>query len=129
MRKVFRNKDGDLIGDPIAYSLEILSKNKGAKIYVGADSQKRRKSIEFAVVIAYRYGKRGVHYIYHRWKELRKEYPYRGDDLVVKRLTDEIHASIEIAGLLRENSINVYQIDLDLNGNPKWKSNRLTSFL
>lgn len=123
MRKIFRNVRGEVVGDPVKYSLEILAKNQGAKVYVGADSQKRRKTIEYAVVIAYRYGQNGVHYIYHRWHVKRKGYG-RGDALVERRLTEEIHMSIEIAEFLKENSISVYQIDLDLNNNPKWKSNR-----
>ncbi|MCO6501384.1 MAG: hypothetical protein J5I47_13560 [Vicingus serpentipes] len=123
MRRLFKNIHGESI-DEIKHTLDVLKANPGTKVYVGTDSQKKRKSIEYAVVIAYRYGHRGCHFIYSKWNVSRKGYG-RGDDLIIKRLTEEIQTSIEVAERLKEGSISVYQIDLDLNGNPKWKSNKL----
>lgn len=123
MKRIFKNVDG-LIVDPVAYTFSIIQKNAGTKIYVGTDSQKKRSVIEYATVIAYRYGRRGCNLIYHRWNVKRKGYG-RGDALIERRLTDEIHASIMVAEELSSNSIKIEQIDLDLNGDPQWKSNKL----
>jgi predicted RNase H-related nuclease YkuK (DUF458 family) len=122
MRKRFRTTKGTYV-DEISHTLKVLSENKGAKVYVGTDSQKRRKTIEYATVIAIRYGRRGCHFIYHQWSVRRKGYG-RGDELIERRLTEEINSSIETAIYLTENSVQVYQIDLDLNCDPKWKSNK-----
>lgn len=122
MRKLFRNVHGETV-DEIAYSLDILRKNPGAKIYVGTDSQKRRKTIEYATVIAYRYGTRGAHYIYSKWNVRRKGYG-KGDTLIEKRLRKEIETTMETVQRLDENSIKVHQVDFDLNCDPKWKSSK-----
>lgn len=42
-----------------------------------------------------------------------------------RRLVDEITETINTAQLLTDSSIHVEQVDLDLNGDPKWKSNRM----
>lgn len=122
MRKIFKKVNGEKV-DEIPYTFEILRKNPGARIYVGTDSQKKRKVIEYATVIAYRYGKRGAHIIYSKWSVRRKGYG-TGDFLVERRLREEIESTMEVAQRLGENSIKVHQVDFDLNGNPKWKSNK-----
>lgn len=123
MRKVFRDIHGNRV-DEIDYSLKVLREKKGCTVYVGSDSQKKRKTIEYATVIAYRYGHKGCHIIYSKEAVRRKGYG-RGDALIQKRLLKEIEDSVETAERLTNNSIKVEQIDFDLNGNPKWKSNKL----
>lgn len=122
MRKRFRTIEGKYV-DEISYILKVLSENPGAKVYVGSDSQKRRRTIEYAVAIVIRYGNRGCHYIYNTWNVDRKGYG-RGEALIEKRLTEEVTATMDTAQHLTENSVQVYQVDLDLNGDPKWKSNK-----
>lgn len=124
MRKIFRNINGELIKDEIQYSLEIIKDNPGARVYIGSDSQKHRKGIEFATVIAYRYGSRGCHFIYNKWKVPRGDYG-RGEALIRRRLQEEIQCTTSVAKRLTENSVKVYQVDFDLNGNPQyWRSNQ-----
>lgn len=120
---MFKNIEGETVNE-INYSFDILKKNPGAKIYIGSDSQKRRKTIEYATVIVYRYGTRGCHFIYSKWNVPKKGYG-RGEELIQKRLYEEIVSSIEIAERLNKHSIAIHQIDLDLNGDPKWKSNKM----
>lgn len=122
MKRKFVNNKGEQV-DIVPYILKVLVENPGATIYVGSDSQKKKKTIDYATVIAIRYGFRGAHVIHNRWSVKRKGYG-RGDALIEKRLTVEIAATMEIADYLRRNSISIYQIDLDLNGDPKWKSNK-----
>lgn len=122
MRRNFRKIDGEQVND-IEYCLKVLSENVGAKVYVGTDSQKRARKIEYAVVIAFRYGQRGCHFIYSKWNVKRRGYGV-GEALIEKRLTEEIEATMEVAQRLQENSIKVYQVDFDLNGDPKWKSHK-----
>lgn len=122
MRKVFKNVNGEVV-DEVKYTLDILKRFPGAKVYIGSDSQKRRKTIEYATVIAYRYGARGCHIIYHRWNVRRKGYG-RGEALIEKRLMLEVERSMETAQRLMENSIKIHQIDFDLNSDEKWESSR-----
>jgi predicted RNase H-related nuclease YkuK (DUF458 family) len=123
MRSIFKNIRGETVNE-IEYSLEFLKNNPGAKIYVGSDSQKKRKVINFATVIAFRYGKRGCHILYHKWSVKRKGYG-RGQALIEKRLRLEIEKTIEVAQKLEGNSIKVYQVDFDLNSDTSLKSSSL----
>lgn len=122
MRNLFRNVDGKPVNE-IEYSLDILKKFPGSQIYIGSDSQKKRKTIEFATVIAYRNGLRGCHIVYYKWNVPRKGYG-RGDQLIERRLREEIEKTMEVAQHLQTNSIKIYQIDFDLNSDSKWKSSR-----
>lgn len=122
MRRVFKDRDGNKV-DEIKHCLEVLKNKSFTKIYVGSDSQKKRKTIEYAVVIAFRYGNRGAHYIFSKWNVSRKGYG-KGDQLIEKRLQEEVATTMEIVSRLQENSISVYQIDFDLNCDPKWKSHK-----
>ena len=123
MRRLFRNIHGETVQNEIQYTLDVLKSHPTAKVYVGSDSQKRRKTIDYAVVIAYRYGTRGAHFIYSKWGIPKKGYG-KGDALIEKRLVEEVSTTMAVANRLAENGVNVHQVDFDLNGNPKWKSNK-----
>lgn len=120
MRKKFRNIQGVHV-DEIDYTLDVLKAKPGAKVYIGTDSQKRARRIEYATVIAYRYGHRGAHFIFYKWTVPRKGYG-KGDALIQRRLLQEVQATMETAQRLQDHSIQIHQIDFDLNGDPKWKS-------
>ena len=90
------------------------------KVYVGADSQNKGEHTRYAVAVAYRYGTRGTHYIFHRF--------------VTKRITDrwrrlwkEVELSVEIAKQLEENSIKVHCVDLDFNKREMARSNEMVA--
>ena len=123
MRKIFRTVEGKQIHNEVEYTLEVLKRTPGTKVYVGTDSQKRARKIEYAVVIAFRYGRKGCHFIYHKWNVKRKGYG-RGDALIERRLREEIEATMEVVQKLSDHSIRVHQVDFDLNGDPKWKSHK-----
>jgi len=105
--KAFKTEQG-LVLDAVKHSIETLDKYNDAKIYVGTDSQNKRHNTTYVVVVAYRYGTRGTHYIYHRLnvKKIRDRW---------QRLWKEVELSVEIAKMLDEHSLKVHCIDLDFN--------------
>ena len=63
--KKFRSVDNGYV-DPIQHTLEVLKKYPSTKIYIGTDSQNVGIQTVYVTVIAYRFGVRGVHYIYNK---------------------------------------------------------------
>jgi len=68
MNRVFRKVDGNPVSDISKHTLDILNECPYVEIHVGTDSQNHRRSTVYVTAIAYRYGNRGVHYIYHKHK-------------------------------------------------------------
>jgi predicted RNase H-related nuclease YkuK (DUF458 family) len=94
--------------NPISHTIEILRNDPYVEIHVGTDSQNRDKTC-YATVIAYRYGNRGVHYIYS------VDTIDRIDDIWTK-LWGETERSIAIAEYLSENIKGIkINIDMDFN--------------
>jgi predicted RNase H-related nuclease YkuK (DUF458 family) len=115
----FKNHDGQYV-DLIKHTMETLAQNRDTKVYVGSDSQNRGELTRYAVTVAFRYGTRGTHFIYHRF--------------VIKRITDrwrrlwkEVELSVEIAKLLEENSIKVHCVDLDFNKREMARSHEMVA--
>jgi predicted RNase H-related nuclease YkuK (DUF458 family) len=117
--RTFKKENGELI-DVVKHSIDILSENRDTKIYVGSDSQNRGEHTRYAVAVAYRYGTRGTHYIYHRFTTKRITDRWR-------RLWKEVELSVEIAKQLEENSIKVHCIDLDFNKREMARSNEMVA--
>lgn len=63
MERYFRTKEGVLI-NIVEHTLEQIEKNPHLKIYVGTDSQDKGVDTFYVTVVVYRYGKRGVHFVY-----------------------------------------------------------------
>lgn len=118
MQKLFRK----LSGEPISilpYTLKQIQNNPDTKVYIGGDSKMRDNTIVYYVVVAYRYGSRGVHYVYN--KEV-------GPVNLTKweRLTEEVTKIIDFATWFTENSsVRLYALDFDLNQDNRYYSNRL----
>jgi predicted RNase H-related nuclease YkuK (DUF458 family) len=121
MKRVFKRIDGEKV-EEITYILDILKNNPGSQVYVGTDSQKKRKTVEFAAVIAIRYGRRGCHVIYNKWSIPKKRYG-KGLSSIERRLREEIEVTMEVAQKLQDHSIKVYQIDFDINEDDSHISN------
>lgn len=86
-------------------------------IFIGTDSQNQRTYTNYASVIVLHNKTRGGHVIYTK-RQLPKIY----DKFV--RLWNEIEFSLEIADYLVANNVKKPDyIDLDLNPDPKYKSN------
>ena len=108
-----KGKDVELI----SYIRNYLKENPETEILIGCDSQNRKRETYYAVVIGlYKPGK-GAHVLYSRFTKPREK-----DN--VTRLLNEVWFSVEIAELLKaELNITPTWIDIDLNPDPKYKSN------
>jgi predicted RNase H-related nuclease YkuK (DUF458 family) len=97
-----------------------LNKNTDIEILVGCDSQNKRDSTVYAVVVALYHKGKGAHIVFRRW---------RTDKERVRsvRLLNEVWYSLEVAEYLRNNGVSqdVTYIDVDLNPDPKYKSNEV----
>jgi len=118
--KLFKKIDGTRV-DVIKYSLDIIKNNPEVKIHIGTDSQNMGDSTIYVSVIAYRFGNKGVHYIYS------KEKVSKITDMW-SRLWKETEKTIEIAEWFsnQANSIKL-ELDLDYNDDKFYRSNQLIS--
>jgi len=121
MLKIFRKTNGKVI-DILSYTLKQVNKHPDLKIYVGGDSKLRSDgTIVYYTVVAYRYGSRGVHYVYHKEIVTRKLNKW-------ERLMGEVERIMMFATWFSENSpIRLYAIDFDLNQDKKYYSNKLVN--
>jgi predicted RNase H-related nuclease YkuK (DUF458 family) len=99
------------------YLKDWIEKNPAHKLYIGCDSHNESGNTTFATVIVLHYGTGGGHVLYSRdtFPMIRDRY---------ERLWKEVEFSVTVA----ENLIDMgFQkpdnIDIDLNPDPKYKSN------
>ena len=90
------------------------------KIYVGCDSHNRGEWTTYVTTLVIHIGETGCHVMYN------KEKVNRINDLWT-RLWNEVEKSVDLANYMRENGINIHNIDLDLNANEKHASNKLVA--
>jgi predicted RNase H-related nuclease YkuK (DUF458 family) len=125
---------GKSVGDVIPYIKDYIKQYEDThfiEVIVGSDSQNRKRKTQFATVILlhktdYDSGiGKGGHVLY-KIEAVDKPYtPTEAErrDYRSKRLLNEAWRSIEVAEMLRTNGINVDVIDLDMNPDPKYRSN------
>ena len=116
--KIFKTPQGRSI-NILSYTLKQIQDNPDTRIYVGGDSKLKNGVINYYTVVAYRYGSRGVHYVYNK-------------DIVNYRLTKwerlmgEVERIMNFATWFLENSpVRLHAIDFDLNQDKKYYSNKL----
>ena len=122
MERVFKTLIQSKEVDLIPYIKTYLEEHPETEILIGCDSQNRRHYTIYAVVIGlYRPGK-GAHVLYHRFLTNRER-----ENTV--RLLNEVWHSVEVAEKLKnEIGVKAEWIDIDLNPDPKYRSNQaLTS--
>jgi len=68
MNRVFRKVTGESVPDIVKHTVDILKECPWVEVHIGTDSQNHRRSTIYVTAIAYRFGNRGVHYIYHKQK-------------------------------------------------------------
>ncbi len=103
----------------IPYVKEYLENNDNIEILIGCDSQNFSDKTIYAVVVALYTTGKGAHVLYRRWKTERE--PVRS-----VRLLNEVWYAIETAEFLREAGIPKPKwIDIDLNPDPRFKSNEV----
>lgn len=116
--KNFKTLNGIVIPDIIEYIKEYLSTRDNVEILIGSDSQcfSHKKTIYGVVIALYTPGK-GAHVLCTR-ETLPMEYN------TPTRLLNEVWKSIQVAEFLKENGLpKPTWIDIDLNPDPKFKSN------
>ena len=120
-KKIFRNISGKPI-NILSYSLDQIKNNPDVRVYIGGDSKlKSNGTIVYYTVVAYRYGGRGVHYVYN--KEIIERKMTKWD-----RLMGEIERIMDFATWFTENSnVKLHAIDFDLNQDKKHYSNKLVN--
>lgn len=115
--RVFKTLSGRNQVDLISYIREYREKFPNFEILVGCDSQNRRKETIYAIVIGLYNPGKGAHVLYSRFSVPREK-----DN--VTRLINEVWFSVEVAELIRvELNVRAKFIDIDLNPDPKYKSN------
>lgn len=115
--RVFKKMGSDETVELLGYVRLVLESKPSTKIYIGCDSQSFANKTVYVTTVVFRYDSRGAHVIF------KKEVVPRVKDLWTK-LWGELQRSIDVAGYLKvEGKIEIHQIDLDYNPNPKYKSN------
>jgi predicted RNase H-related nuclease YkuK (DUF458 family) len=88
-------------------------------ILIGCDSQNRADKTTYAVVVALYHRGKGAHVLFRRW-QTKKEWTRS------TRLLNEVWYAVETAESLKEAGIPKPRwIDVDLNPDPKYKSNEV----
>lgn len=116
--KNFKTLYGNKIDDLLEYIKDFIKDKNDLEILIGSDSQcfKNRKTVYGVVIALYTKGK-GAHVICKR-ESGPMEYNTQ------KRLLNEVWKSIEVAEYLKNNGLpKPTWIDIDLNPDPKYKSN------
>ena len=114
----FMTLHGVQIEDLVEYIKDYVSTRKDVEILVGSDSQcyRNTKTVYGAVIALYTPGK-GAHVLCSRESVAMERN-------TAVRLMTEVWKSIEIAEYLRENGLPKPKwIDIDLNPDPRYKSN------
>lgn len=101
----------------ITYVKDYIKKYPDTEVLIGCDSQNRKKETIYAIVIGLYKPKKGAHVLYTRFTEAREKEN-------VNRLINEVWFSTEVAEQIKnEANIKATWIDIDLNPDPKFKSN------
>lgn len=118
---VFRKFSGEKIPEVEKYIQTYLVEHKGVEILVGTDSQNRGDNTIYSTVIALYEPGHGAHCIFKRWREPRER-------VRSVRLMNEVWASLATAeNLVKQGVKKPKYIDIDINPNPKFKSNEVFS--
>lgn len=101
----------------ISYVRNYIEKRDNVEVLIGCDSQNRKKETVYAIVIGLYTPSKGAHVLYSRFVSPREKEN-------VTRLLNEVWFSVEVAEKLK-NELNVVAtwIDIDLNPDPKYRSN------
>ena len=114
---VFRRLADRQVVDLLPYAHDFLTEHPEHKLYVGTDSQNIGKTTVYATVIVFHNNNGGGHVLYSK-----VTMPRISDRWT--RLWKEVEMSVEAAELLKGGDFHpVDFIDLDLNPDPRYKSN------
>lgn len=116
----YKTLDNTVIKDVANYLKAIVDTVPYSKIYVGTDSQNKDDYTIYATAIVIHWNSNnGGHVLYTKDKVLRIRDKF-------ERLWGEVQRSVDVANYLKfECKIPIECIDLDLNANAKWDSNKV----
>ena len=117
----FKKFNSEILSDVTTYIKEYLNehKNDNIELIIGTDSQNKGHKTTYSTVIAMYNPGHGAHCIYRKWHEKKEK-------IRSVRLLHEVEMSLEIAENLKKEGINqINYIDIDINPNPKFKSNEV----
>lgn len=119
----FKKTSGEKVPNLVEYVKDYVKTHPNIDVMVGTDSQSRGSKTVFSTVVAmYDHGDgvqgHGAHCIFRRWTTPR----YRREQRV-ERLLKETEESINVANQLKESGIKIKFVDIDINPDPKYKSN------
>jgi predicted RNase H-related nuclease YkuK (DUF458 family) len=105
--------------DLIGYIHDWIESKPNVEILIGCDSQNFSDKTIYAIVVALYDTGKGAHVLYNRWKTQRE--PTRNI-----RLLNEVWYAVEAAETLKAAGLpKVKWIDIDINPDPKYKSNEV----
>jgi len=105
--------------DLISYIKDWIEVKPNVEILIGCDSQNFSDKTIYAIVVALYDTGKGAHVLYNRWKTQRE--PTRNI-----RLLNEVWYAVEAAETLKAAGLpKVKWIDIDINPDPKYKSNEV----
>jgi predicted RNase H-related nuclease YkuK (DUF458 family) len=105
--------------DLISYIKDWIEVKPNVEILIGCDSQNFSDKTIYAIVVALYDKGKGAHVLYNRWKTQRE--PTRNI-----RLLNEVWYAVEAAETLKAAGLpKVKWIDIDINPDPKYKSNEV----
>jgi len=114
-KRLFDSKEVDLV----EYVKEWLETKPNAEILIGCDSQNFSDKTIYAIVVAIYDKGKGAHVLYNRWKTKREATRNI-------RLLNEVWYAVETAEFMKNAGIpEVKWIDIDINPDPKFKSNEV----
>jgi predicted RNase H-related nuclease YkuK (DUF458 family) len=110
----------EYIDNIFSYIKEKIQLVPETKLYVGTDSQNGRRSTTYATVIVMHFNEndsgKGAHVLY-----CKETLPKMKDRFA--RLWGEVERSVEVSNMLRDGGLNIKNIDLDFNEDPRYNSN------
>ncbi len=110
--------DGEKV-DLITYVENWLKVKPNSEILIGCDSQNFSDKTIYAIVVALYDTGKGAHVLFKRW--VSKKEPTRSI-----RLLNEVWYAVEVAEAMKEAGLpKVKWIDIDINPDPKYKSNEV----
>lgn len=128
---IFKKFTGEKIPNFEEYVKNVLVANPNTEIIVGTDSQNRGSRTYYSTVIAMYYKDKtgqghGAHCIYSKWYVMRDK---TSTKLPFERLTNEVVVSLQVADALTSAGISVEYIDIDINPDPEFESNKIYAAL
>ena len=118
MERIFRKLNCGNEVNIVPYIKNYILENPGIEILIGCDSQNDKRQTHYAIVIGLYTPGKGAHVLYSKFST-------RMESDSVSRLLNEVWYSVEVAESIRNEIGEVAKwIDIDLNPDPKYKSNQ-----